>query len=113
MKFRTTRKEVMTGYNKTIKIGYCDAQTLLEYAEPVAYTAGTYGWNADIYDMGDGVAIVTGYRPFGNTKPSYELIREYELLAKAIDWHTTNYAERKERVEQLLEKFIEEVLSND
>lgn len=113
MKFRTTRKEVMGGYNKTIKIGYCDAQTLLKYVAPVAYTAGTYGWNADIYDMGGGVAIVTGYRPFGNMKPNYEVVREYEALARAIDWHTTDYTKRKEHVEQLLDRFIEEVLNND
>ena len=63
MKLKTTKKDVMDSYNDIISIGYCDAQFLLRGVDPIAYTVGTYGWNADIYNV-NGVAIVTGYRPF-------------------------------------------------
>lgn len=65
MKHKTTEKAIEQNYYKIIKVGYCNLQYLLQYEEPVAYTSGVYGWNADVYDFGN-IAIVTGYRPFGN-----------------------------------------------
>lgn len=52
MKFRTTKKAIMANYGNVIKVDYCDLQNLLKYESPIAYTAGVYGWNADIYDFG-------------------------------------------------------------
>ena len=60
--------------NKIICVPYCGLQNLLNYESPVAYTARREGWAADIYDMGGGVAIVTGYTPFGNIRPYYESV---------------------------------------
>lgn len=37
-------------------------QRILSPIEPVAYNAGIYGWNCDIYHPGSGLWIVTGYR---------------------------------------------------
>lgn len=62
---KTTKKAVEANFIKIIRVGYCDLQTLLGSARRHGYTSGVYGWNADIYDVGGGVAIVTGYRPFG------------------------------------------------
>lgn len=47
-----------------------------------AYTAGVYGWNADIYEF-DTFAIVTGYRPFGKDILSYEFCKKWEKKAQA------------------------------
>ena len=46
---------------KIYQVGYCQLQQLLSTITPDYYTAGIYGWNNDIYMLGD-VAIVTGYR---------------------------------------------------
>lgn len=83
MKYKTTIKEVKNGYHTIIDVGYCNLQSLLEYDEPVAYNAGIYGWNFDVYDI-DGVAICTGYRnmPSKNSNTSYDLIHHYETLSK-------------------------------
>jgi len=82
MKYQTTAKAVKEGYYKIIKVGYCELQGLLSQRSPVAYSAGMYGWNFDVYDI-DGVAIVTGYRgmPEKNSNASYNLVREYEQKA--------------------------------
>jgi hypothetical protein len=50
---------------------------------PVAYSAGTYGWNFDVYEVG-GVAICTGYRgmPSKNDRGDYKLMRHYEELSQ-------------------------------
>jgi hypothetical protein len=79
MKYKTTAKALKEGYYKIISVGYCELQCLLSYESPVAYSAGTYGWNFDVYDV-LGVAICTGYRgmPNKNSKVSYTLIKEYE-----------------------------------
>ncbi len=83
MKYKTTAKELKAGYYKIISVGYCELQTLLQYKSPVAYSAGTYGWNFDVYDI-NGIAIVTGYRPMPSqhSKVSYDLVREYEQKAQ-------------------------------
>lgn len=106
MKYETTKKAVMNGYYKIIGIGYCDAQYLLLYKNPTAYTHGIYGWNADVYDFGT-VAIVTGYRPFGNTHPDWSLVEEYNKTAERIsNDRDLSYDEKCDRVNTLLDVFI-------
>ena len=83
MKFKTTNKAVNEGYCKVKRLGYCAAQYLLSFESPVAYTAGVYGWNSDIYDFGS-LAISTGYRPTGDSV-DYETVNRYEKQA-----HRTN-----------------------
>lgn len=63
-KYRTTAKAVrdaMRAGAPTVALGYCELQHLLGCADPVAYTAGVYGWNFDVYRLG-GLTICTGYR---------------------------------------------------
>lgn len=107
MKFKTTKKAIMANYGNIIKVGYCDLQNLLKYESPVAYTSGIYGWNADIYDFG-GVAIVTGYRPFGNIRPNWEIMDKYEKEAKDI-YKCYKYEDRIGALKDLQKKFIAEV----
>ena len=111
MKYKTTKRNVMNGYSNVISVGYCDFQSLLRCKEPIAYTSGVYGWNADVYDFGN-VAIVTGYRPFGNTYPEnrFELIRKYEDEAKAFayDWDVP-YDEKAIKLDKLIHNFIMEM----
>lgn len=84
MKRKLTKRDAMGFFKKTIEVGYCQAQDLLSGLTPEWYTCGVYGWNSDIYDMGDRVAVVTGYRPFGNVRPKYDVVREFEDRARAI-----------------------------
>ena len=111
MKFKSTKGDIMANYPKVIKIGYCDLQFLLKYESPITYTAGVYGWNADIYDF-NGVAIVTGYRPFGNICPDRQIIEKYEKEARKIRYNYS-YEEARKALQELQKKFIEEVLEND
>lgn len=63
MKVKVTAKDIKQN-GKPLAFGYCAVQHILSEDNPQFYTAGTYGWNADIYDFGS-FQIVTGYRPFG------------------------------------------------
>ena len=110
MKFRTTQKEIKANYAKIISVPYCSLQNLLCWESPVAYTARRDGWAADIYDMGGGVAIVTGYAPFGNIRPTYELRERYEKQAEAVRFdYSLSWTEQREQLKQLAKEFIAEV----
>lgn len=107
MKFQTTRKRIMENTPTVISVGYCDLQELLSYEEPVAYTAGRDGWNADVYNFGY-AAIITGYRPFGNVKPDYELVQRYERAAKDIVYTNLRDTKKKELLHEMITAFIKE-----
>ena len=113
MKFKTTKKEINQNYSSVISTGYCDAQYWLQGKNPIAYNAGYYGWNCDIYHI-NGVAIVTGYRPWGNIHPDYNTIKKYEDEARKIcsdSWG--NYQKMLDQVDQLLNQFIKEVTNDE
>lgn len=113
MKLKTTMKEVKATNRVILKVGYCDLVTLLRYESPYAYTCGVYGWNADIYAV-NGVAIVTGYRPFGQNVDS-ELILEYEERANALADELDNIPlpfsgrsdYKRDKMAELITEFIE------
>lgn len=72
----------MNAYRNVIKVGYCDLQDALKWSEPDFYTAGVYGWNADVYVIDYDTVIVTGYRPFGNTELSRSVIDALNYCAE-------------------------------
>ena len=114
MKFKTTQKEIRENFNKIICVPYCGLQTLLNYESPVAYTSRREGWAADIYDMGGGVAIVTGYAPFGNVRFGYDICRKYEKQAEKIRYnYTLSYDRQRDMLKSLAKKFVKEVCEND
>lgn len=113
MKFKTTNKDIKNYYSKVFRIGYCSAVQLLRYEDPRAYTAGIYGWNADLYVV-EGVALVTGYRPGVGEQINYDLLDKYEKKARKInDDYSRSYDSRKKAVTRLLHKFIAEITKED
>lgn len=108
MKYKTTRKQVMNSGRKVIQVGYCDLQYLLDYHYPNAYTVRTEGWASDIYDIGS-ATICTGYAPFGNVKPNYEVVRKYDQEARKVILSGIGQEEQKLKLEVLLNEFIREV----
>ena len=84
MKTQVTKKAIMNSYNNVIRVGYCDLQSALAWREPNFYTAGVYGWNADVYVIDAGTVIVTGYRPFGNVELPREVIDTLNACAESV-----------------------------
>lgn len=109
MKTKTTQKAVEKNYSTIIEVGYCNLQSLLRFKEPKSYTYGTLGWNADIYDI-NGIAIVTGYRPFGNISPDYKTCRKYETKAEKLRNSDIEIEKRQKQLDKLIAEFIAEVL---
>ena len=110
MKYKTTNKAVNGGYSKVIRIGYCNAQHLLRFQNPVAYTCGVDGWKSDIYAYGP-YAISTGYQPTGDICPKYDMVREYDVAAEKILCRTDlSVDEMRTQVNELLDMLMEEVV---
>jgi len=106
MKFKTTAKAIRNNGGKIIAIGYCGAQYLLRYEREIAYTAGTYGWNFDVYDI-DGITVCTGYRGMPGKHIDYETLREYETKAeKIVCNYKMPYEEQKAAVQSLLREML-------
>ena len=113
MKFKTTKKEIYQNYKNVICVEYCKLDNLLTNHDPIAYNSGVDGWKCDIYDI-NGVAIVTGYQPFGNIRPDYDTIKKYDDEARKICCNSWgNYQKMLDQTDQLLNQFIEEVTNDE
>ena len=99
-----TRKYVRDSFTNIICVPYCGLQDLLRYETPWCYTSGIYGWNADVYIITFDTCIVTGYRPFGNIRPTYALNDVFNRTAQKAD--------TPEKCKDLLNAYVKEVLSN-
>lgn len=109
MKFKTSKKEIRNNYHYVIGVGYCVAQFLLNYEDPIAYSVRLEGWACDYYDI-DGVLISTGYAPLEskNTNIDYEIIRDYDNKAREIIHdYSLSYEEREKQVKALLRELVE------
>lgn len=102
-KIKATKKEMRQNH-RIASIGYCEAQYLLKYQSPIAYSTRAEGWACDYYDI-EGVIISTGYSTLNgkNTKCEYKTVRKYDDLASK--------AESKEQIDELLKQFIAEIIA--
>ena len=109
MKTRITRQEARVPAG-TLKIGYADAQSLLRFQNAYGYNAGVYGWNFDSYYI-NGVVINTGYRGTVGKSVDYDLLRKYELKARALQRKNgLTYNQIKAYTNRLLNNFIRKAL---
>lgn len=96
-----------------VKIGYCETWHLLRGLEPIAYTAGIYGWNEDVYYVGNHTFISTGYHPHGTRKVPYEILEDYENQAKAIYEGNEDYNTKIAKIAKIREKCLQLILKYD
>lgn len=99
-------RDIKSQYPTIIQVSYCDAQNMLSMDDPTTYTAGVYGWNADIYPITSGVAICTGDRPFGNIKPDRETVSRYEKRAQEMRRDLWNTEVLAEHLHNLQKEFV-------
>ena len=105
MKVKVTKKQIMSNYSNVLELSYCALQTLLNRFAPSYYTAGIYGWNADIYEI-DGLCICTGYRPFGTFIPNYTEIERVNKQYQELKEQHLSYEEETKAVKELLKSLL-------
>lgn len=115
MKRKTTRKELRELFTTIIYVGYCNLQSLLVDIDPAYYLTRREGWAADAYIVDCDTIIVTGYDPFGNISPEYDLQRKYEMWARRVigDGLYINTDSKLERLASLRDDFVRECLLAD
>lgn len=113
MNNQITKKSVMQNADVIIKLGYCDLYHILKAHKRAGFTAGVYGWNADVYyfysaDYQKTIAVVTGYRPFGNISVDRDIIKEYTDRENTIIscWNGSPYFDD---MHKLLKCFVKDV----
>ena len=88
-------------------------QNLLRYLNPIAYSAGVYGWSCDYYYIDDvDVVISTGYGPIStkNMIKDTDLIKKYEDKANKINNnYMLDYNTQKNKVNKLLIKLLKKL----
>lgn len=106
MRLKATKKQIRENFNTILSIGYCDAQYLLDYKNPFAYSEGIDGWSCDYYQIGN-ICICTGYSPIG-TPVDYAVLRELEGKAEQIkkDYNLSS-SDREKQLDELLKKLID------
>ena len=115
MKTRITRKELKNSYGVLIPISYCSMQFLLQFKNPKYYLAGIYGWSADVYEIDNNTAIVTGYSPIGNVKVNYDIVKTAENKAEkqVKKYFMKSFNIKKAYREKLLNNLIKKILSGE
>ena len=91
------------------RCGYCDLQNIFKFVEPAFYNSGIYGWNCDIYCIGD-IAITTGYRNMKGERIPDNIIVEYDKLAIQILSQHLSYNEIKNELDIIIMNFIHKLL---
>lgn len=108
MKFKTSKKAMKDYYGKNLyRVGYCNLQYLLYYKNANAYSCGVYGWSCDYYEL-EGICISTGYSPIGEYI-NYETTKKYNDKAREIVYSNSPYEEVNEKINQLIDEFIQEI----
>lgn len=83
MKVKVTKKQIQQNFRHVISVPLPSPYFLLAW-DAQYYTAGVYGWNADVYAFpAYSTAIVAGYRPFGKAV-SYTDMAYWESEAEKI-----------------------------
>ena len=97
MKSKVTRKS-MRMFNQILSVPYCSVYYLLKYHTPIAYSAGTYGWDCDYYYLG-GVLISAGYRPLNTKDMEYDMEKVYAAEKAACEvWESNKTREEKDEI---------------
>ena len=110
-KMKTTRKQLNRCFSRIFWCGYCDLQYILHNDSPKFYNCGIYGWNYNVYDLGN-IAITTGYRGMFGTEIPRELIHKYEAEAKPIVESTLSWKNHDEyvaKMNDIRDRFINEI----
>lgn len=111
MKIRTTKKAIRVAYSNIICLSYCSLRAL-DYLDADYYGTRCEGWAFDAYIISNDTVIVTGYAPFGNVKPTYTVIENYnKKLVPIVDKYreTVNYERFISEVQELVKAFAVEV----
>ena len=111
MKVRVSEREVRKQMSTIVKVGYQGAHYLTIFENCHFYTSGLTGWNSDIYTIW-GMALSTGYRPFGNVEAIN--LQRWENKAKGVyESKKISYSQKEKRIHNLFKEFMKSHIGKD
>lgn len=109
MSRRVYKKHVRAAYPIVAYCGYCSLQYTLYFAPQFGHTERAEGWGCDVYEIAPGIALSTGYAPFGNRCLPLTITERYEKKAQQIlEENSWSYI-AKEKLEVLLNELAAEI----
>lgn len=109
MKTEITKKEIMSRFKKVYYLRFETGYKISRFINPDYYTFGKYGWNCDVFIIGNSVALTYGDRPFGKEYPEEqqeELVRKLEKLESRYDKGVIKYDTMKRKGREIIEEFF-------
>lgn len=111
MKQKMSKNDIRNEFDTVVFVPYCGLDSLLVFDDPIGYNCGVYGWNYDVYDLGNRCAIVTGYRvpnTIADIQMDHTKMKDYNAWAQAILRNEgVNYDTAKRQIEALKRSLIE------
>ena len=88
-KIKISGRELKARYEYIYQVGYCDLDPFFKKVDdPMFYNCGVYGWNYDVYYLGSGVAITTGYRDMIGLCIDYNFKKWINEKAQSVEYKT-------------------------
>lgn len=109
MSMRVYKKHVRAAYPIVAYCGYCDLWYTLYFTPKIGHTERAEGWGCDIYELAPGIALTTGYAPFGNRRLPLAITERYEKKAAQILEENSYCYTAKEKLEVLLNELAAEI----
>ena len=109
MKIRTTKKEIVSSFSKVYYLSQMVGYEISRYLNPDYYTCGKYGWNCDVFNIGNRFALTYGNRPFGKEYPEerqHELVKKLEKLEARYDRNAIKYETMIKKGREIINEFF-------
>ena len=109
MKIETTKKEIVSSFSKVYYLLQKTGYEISCFFNPDYYTCGKYGWNCDVFIIGNSVALTYGDRYIGGRYPidkQEELVEKLEKLESRYNKKSIKYDTMKRKGREIINEFF-------
>ena len=109
MKTEITKKEIMSRFKKVYSLRFETGYKISRFIDPDYYTCGKYGWNCDVFIIGNSVALTYGDRYIGGRYPidkQEELVKKLGKLESRYDKKSIKYDTMKRKGREIINEFF-------
>ena len=105
---KITKKEIMIRFKKVYSLRFETGYKISRFIDPDYYTWGTYGWNCDVFIIGN-LALTYGDRPFGkeySKEKQQELLKKLNKLDSRYDKGSIKFNTMMEKGREIIKEFF-------
>ena len=105
---KITKKEIMIRFKKVYSLRFETGYKISRFIDPDYYTWGTYGWNCDVFIIGN-LALTYGDRYIGGRYPidkQEELVKKLAKLESRYNKNAIKYDTMKRKGREIINEFF-------